>query len=137
MDTILTDAFLVTRDELLQVCKEIDTDTPVAETTRFIQSAHIVLKDRVDGKSTNPNSPATMALIELYLSAHFAAITYAPTSSQSVGKLQESVQRKLGLGLENTTYGQQAMMLDRTGILKKINKSTGGIVSITSLSASA
>ena len=66
------DTVLITREELLTVCKEIDEDTPQAETDSFINSAHVYLYNVLDGWGI---SAPLMKTIETYVAAHFATLS--------------------------------------------------------------
>lgn len=109
---------LATRDMLLKICKEIDSDTPETETTSFIESAHVLLCAVLDGYGI-PTSLLTQ--IEKYLSAHFAVIAYPATQREGVGPLTRSYVSKVDLRLDNTRYGQQALAIDPTGVLAEIS----------------
>jgi len=102
---------LVTREEVLAICKEIDEDTPVTETADFIQTAHVFLYSKLDGYGL----PATLLKkIEQYLAAHFAACTYPATARETLGPLSRGYVVKIDLDLRNTRYGQTAIALDPT-----------------------
>jgi hypothetical protein len=105
---------LVTDAELKSICSELDS---TAVTTLFISSAHSIVWEYF-GTSTKYTA-ARLKLIELYLAAHFAAITNPVSSFEGVGKVQQSVQYKVGLGLQFTKYGQQAQMLSGGTLLGK------------------
>ena len=110
---------LVTRDQLLAICKEIDEDTPEKETDSFIETAHVMLVDALDGYGV---SGVLLGQIALYLTAHFAVLSYPAVSREQFSIMSESVFGKLGLGLENTRYGQSALALDPTGVLADLSK---------------
>lgn len=116
--TLALDTPLTNRAEVLLICKEIDADTPVDEIELFITGAHVLVCDTLDGYGV---LPARLLLVERYLAAHFAAITYLSASFESVGKVQASYFGKVGLNLDQTRYGQQAKIFDPTGQLKKID----------------
>lgn len=118
---------LVTRDDLLLVCKEIDSDTPEEETTSFIESAHTMVVARLDGYSI-PDYLLTK--IELYLSAHFAVLSYPAVQREGIGPLTTSYVSKVDLGLNNTRYGQIAASMDPTGNLGSVQKTTPRMRSI-------
>lgn len=83
------------------------------------------------------NMETTLDIIHLWLSAHFASVAEGRASSEQV-KVQISYQYKLGLRLEVTMYGQQAIALDGTGTLGRINKKgTSGKHSIAYLGGTA
>lgn len=65
-----------------------------------------------------------LELIERWLSAHFCAVAYPRTSSESAGGISESYQVSPGMGLDLTSYGQQVKMLDTKGGLAKLDKDT-------------
>ena len=102
---------LVTQAELLLICKEIDEDTPTAETTQFILTAHVLLYSKLDGYGL---SAELLKQIEKYLAAHFAACTYPATSRETLGPLSKGYVTKVDLDLRNTRYGQMAIALDPT-----------------------
>jgi len=105
---------LVVDGELREICKEIPTS--LASVATFISAAHLLVWERLSGKGLSDNR---LKLIELYLAAHFAAITYPVASFEAAGKVQESLQYKVDKGLEFTKYGQQAMMFDTSGTLRR------------------
>lgn len=109
---------LVTSASLLLVCKEIDNDTPEDEITSFINSAHVLVCNTLDGYGI---STALITEIERYLSAHFAVLAYPSVQREQIGPMSNSFFGKLGTGLENTRYGQSAIAMDPTGILKEFS----------------
>ena len=118
------EVLLITEVDLREICVELDADTSA---TIFMNSAHTIMFDTYGVSTTF--SASRLRLIELYLAAHFATVTYQPTAFAGVGKLQESVQYKLGLGLQNTKYGQQALLLSDGKLLgKKVSISWLGTI---------
>lgn len=109
---------LVTRTSLLLVCKEIDEDTPETETISFINSAHVLVCNTLDGYGI---STTLITEIERYLAAHFAVLAYPSVQREQIGPMSNSFFGKLGTGLENTRYGQSAIAMDPTGILKEFS----------------
>ena len=109
---------LTNKDELLAVCKEVDEEVADTEINLFIESAHLIVCEHLDGWGV---STGRLTLVERYLAAHFAAITYIPAVFESVGKVQASYQAKVALNLDQTRYGQQAKLFDPTGELKKLS----------------
>jgi len=69
---------------------------------------------------------ARLELIETWLSAHLYAIKDMRPSSESIGDVSINYQYKVGLYLEATMYGQQAMILDTFGNLAEISKRMEG-----------
>jgi len=112
------EAPLVTRAQLLLVCKEIDEETPEEETASFIMTAHTLLVNALDGYGV---ADGLMGQVALYLSAHFAVLSYPAVSREQLVSLGQSYVSKIGLGLENTRYGLTAVALDPTGALKDLS----------------
>lgn len=106
---------LVLDAEVKAVCAELDAD---ASTTTFITTAHIFVYESLSDKGM---SETRLKQIELYLASHFAAITNPVASFESVGKVQESLQYKVDVGLRFTKYGQQAIALDSSGTLSSMS----------------
>jgi len=120
---------LVTRAEVLLICKEIDDDTPVAETTAFIATAHVILCNVLDGYGI----PASLLKnIEKYLAAHFANLTYSSVSRQGLGPMTTTFLLKIDLGFNATRYGQMAMTLDPTGMLENFRRKRVKMVNLGS-----
>ena len=59
----------------------------------------------------------TLKEIERWLGAHFVAIRDPQRSIEKIGSVQESYQYQVGLNLNQTRYGQMAIILDTTGYL--------------------
>lgn len=97
---------LITDVELRKICIELEDDMP---SDIFIQNAHIIVYETYANRTIL--TPDRLKLVELYLAAHFVVVTNPATAFEGAGKVQESVQYKLGLGLLNTRYGQQADIL--------------------------
>jgi hypothetical protein len=62
-------------------------------------------------------SAARLELIERWLAAHFYAIRDPRAASEGAGGVSASYQHKVDLHFNQTTYGQQAMLLDTAGNL--------------------
>lgn len=120
---------LVTRADLLLICKEIDEDTAEGETTEFINTAHIFVCNYVDGYGV---AASLLTQIEKYLAAHFATITYSAIQRQTMGPMSQAFVTKIGMGLSQTRYGQMAMSLDPTGSLENMRKRRISLTSIGS-----
>jgi len=67
-------------------------------------------------------STAALADIEMYLAAHFVALTEEKggITSESMGDAATKMFGKFEAGLGGTRYGQQAMSLDVTGTLRSL-----------------
>lgn len=117
--TLTEDSPLVTRADLLLICKEVDEDTPETETSDFINTAHVFVCNTIDGYGV----PASvLKKIEQYLAAHFATLTYSTVQRDSMGPMGRSFALKVDLGFGATRYGQMAVSLDPTGMLENTRK---------------
>ena len=85
----------------------------------YMETAHTVIEDNL---ASLGYVAGKLALIEAWLSAHFYAVSNKETSMETVGSASEQFQYKLGVYLANTMYGQQAMALDSSGTLSRLNK---------------
>ena len=103
----MTEQPLITDADLREICIELPED---ASSDVFITNAHEIMYDIYKG--VDLFSERRLRLIEFYLAAHLVAITYPVTALEAIsGKVQESYQYKIGLGLNYTKYGQQALAL--------------------------
>jgi hypothetical protein len=60
--------------------------------------------------------------ITLFIAAHLAHSAAPRVESERVGDYSYSVQGKTGMDLSATYYGQNALLLDTSGTLKKLGK---------------
>ena len=97
-----------------QVKAIITTDR---DTTPFIVTADLIVTEDLTGQGY---SAERIDQITLYLAAHFVAITEerGNLTKHTKGDASEEYAMELGSGLSLTRYGQQAMDLDTSGILK-------------------
>ncbi len=113
------------------VQKIIEVDTGIVENdddmSPFIETAS-ALVDQVCATSTQadgvtPFYTSTMLeLIERWLAAHFYAVRDKRASAEKAGSVSVNYESKVDLYLANTSYGQQAMMLDIRGGLAALNR---------------
>lgn len=108
---------LVTDEEVKQL---IDTERDM---TPFIDIADLIVSEQL---ATSGLSSARLKQIELYLAAHYAAITEERGSLKSikVGEATDTFDTQAGQGLKLTRYGQQAISLDTSGTLKVMGTQT-------------
>lgn len=91
----------------------IDTERSM---TPFIESATLMVDETLTDKGL---STGRLKQIELYLAAHFCAIT-EEKGGLIVSKVGDAVERyteEYGQGLALTRFGQQAILLDTSGTL--------------------
>ncbi|TXH42042.1 MAG: hypothetical protein E6Q97_36495 [Desulfurellales bacterium] len=100
----------------------IDTER---DTSPFITTAQLIVDEDLIGNSM---STERLDQIVLYLAAHFVCVTEerGGVTRSRLGDADESYRGidSTAQGLSSTRYGQQAMILDSTGLLAA--KSTNG-----------
>jgi len=65
---------------------------------------------------------AKLELIERWLSCHFYRVAAPATASEKADVVSENFQYKLGLNLNVTMYGQNALALDTAGGLARVSQ---------------
>ena len=84
-----------------------------------------------------------LELIETWLSAHFYATRDPRPVDEKAGSVSQQNQSKVDLGFNNSHYGQDAMTVDTSGWLGRLNnkikkggRSTAGVTSLATLTDS-
>ena len=100
-----------------------DADTTV-NLSPFIKAAS-QLVDRVSARASATGSNVSVSddelkEIERWLTAHLFCIRDRLPSERKIGDATDKYQGKTDMGLDATTYGQQAKMLDPTGELARL-----------------
>lgn len=103
----------VTEAEVREIAPELDADLTL---TPFIATAESVITAHCSSLGVTQR-----AVVDRWLSAHFAFIALGRAASEKADVVGQAYQYKVGLFLENTMYGQQAMLLDTTGGLAALN----------------
>ena len=94
-------------------------DTSLTDINVFINTANMMVTSWLE---TAGLTDETLKEIERYLSAHVLSVQDQRTKSVGVDVLSESYQGQWGMGLNGTSYGQMAILLDTSGTLGKIAK---------------
>jgi hypothetical protein len=84
----------------------------------FIENAVILVDEYLLDKSL---SNTILRLIAKNLSAHFALLKEGQIKSETIGPTSTTFNITTGLGLKSTTFGQQAMFLDSSKTLAKLD----------------
>lgn len=113
---------LITPDDLRVVLGKDEypaSKVPDVDLQTFIDSAHLLVTEEL---ATSGLSADRQTLIEKYLAAHLAAMTYerGQITFSKTGDASEYYGFKAGQGLLSTRYGQQAVALDTSGKLAVI-----------------
>ena len=101
----------------------IDTDLGDAAIHRFISAAYYMTRP-CSGKLGDCGGNSMLAEIQAQLAAHFIAMSREPQAEQEsiAGEASVKYRTKTGMGLQGTTYGQNALMLDCSGTLARLGK---------------
>lgn len=95
----------------------LDTDLSDAIVEAFIDDANLLVTNVLGSSSL---SSATLQSIEKWISAHFIASTRdRQAQEEEVKDARIKYTGKYKTGLESTSYGQQALALDTSGLLLK------------------
>jgi len=105
------------------VIKIIESDTTITtDMAPFIEVANVLIT-KVCTDYDETTDAVQLELIERWLAAHFYAIRDQRKDTEKAGPVSESNQYKVDLYLAQTIYGQQAMLIDTSGLLAALNKS--------------
>lgn len=108
----------------------------------FIDSAHLIVNSQIftPGHTTDATE---LELVERWLAAHFYATYNQQGQQERAGKVSITYQGKTGMALENSKWGQTAMLVDSSAQLaqwndsvKKGRKTTVGITYLGTLTTS-
>jgi hypothetical protein len=105
-----------------QVEEIIDIDSSITDISAFITAANTIINATL---ADTDLTEAVKTEIERWLSAHFVAIRDQRAAAEKAGSVSVNYQYKLGTNLQCTMYGQQACMIDTTGILAGLSNGKG------------
>jgi len=95
-------------------------DTTLTDIDVFINTANMMVTSWLE---TAGLTDETLKEIERYLVAHVLSVNDPRAKSMGIsGAPYESYQGQWGKGLEGTSYGQMAILLDTSGTLNQIAK---------------
>lgn len=96
-----------------------DTTLTAGDLGPFIDTANALVNEHLQDEGVGST---LLTQIEKWLSAHFAAMWDQRVSEESVGQSRWKYEGSDGMALQSTRYGQQAVALDPTGKLAKLNE---------------
>lgn len=101
---------------LIQVPSDVNPDV-------FIETANAIVEEHLVGAVT---SEVLLNKIELYLAAHFTALTVERGSliRTTAGEASEALQSIYAAGFKSTRFGQQAIALDYSGKLASLTQAS-------------
>lgn len=96
--------------------------------TPFIETASALVDDiAVDSGHTDTR----LELIERWLSAHFYTVRDPRAVRERADRIEVAYQSKVDLNLSTSHYGQQAMILDTSGLLRSISSGRRLVASVS------
>jgi hypothetical protein len=98
----------------------IEADATIS-LTPFIETANALVTELCDVVPAVHDADR-LELIERWLAAHFYSVRDPRPASESAGPVASTFMHKVGMHLNLTTHGQQAMMLDTSGALAQWNQ---------------
>jgi hypothetical protein len=112
-------AYRSSTEEIKAIIRDYDSKIDM---NPFIEMAN-VLTDRVQAKDTGSLlSSAELTVIERWLAAHFYETRDHELTTEITEKAEGKYAGEFGKGLERTRAGQNAMLFDETGYLRRISK---------------
>lgn len=112
---------MAARVTAVEVQNIIETDLSTGDIDAYISAATTI----VDATVVGSLGDALLKEIERWLAAHYIASTREQMVKKAEGgPASATFFGKDGLGLNGTPYGQQAIALDPTGKLSRLNKGT-------------
>lgn len=106
-----------TTPELVAAIIEVDASVDLDP---FIAAASAMVDD-VAEKAKPALTDERLELVETWLAAHFYCMRDPRTTSERAGPVAAQYESMVGLNLAVSRYGQQAMVLDRSGILRALS----------------
>lgn len=111
---------IVCRVTVAEVVTLTGTTVDVATIALMILTATSIVNENLVGVDTCSLEDCTLKLIELYLAAHLVDMNNQ-VKSEKLGDGADTYGGEFGKGLEFTSWGQQAKILDKCGILASLD----------------
>ncbi len=97
-----------------------ETDLGIPELEAFLAAADTIITTHIDPVGNPLVTSAVRDRIQTWLGAHFAAIRDSESKEESADGIRTVFRGKTEMGLDFTSYGQQAQILDPTGKLTNL-----------------
>jgi len=111
----------------------IETSLSDAVIEAYIASANIFVTDALGSSSLSDD---TLENIEMWVAAHFMAVTRERMAKkEGAGGAEIEYTGEYGVGLNSTSYGQMAILLDTTSTLSLLNLTAKRPVSIKAITS--
>lgn len=106
--------------EIIEIDSTVIDDDVLA--SAFINLANIMVTANLVTGCTNDLSTDELKEIERWLTAHFVCMKDRRVSSEGAGPVNASYINPSGMNLQASLYGQNVMMIDRTGTFAAMNQ---------------
>lgn len=106
------------------VCFIYDTSLNEPTIEAMLTTAETIIATYIDPLADARVTGTVRDQIKIWLGAHFCAIRDPQAKEESSDGIRTVFHGKSDLGLNATIYGQQAILIDPTGKLRKIDKGT-------------
>lgn len=111
----------VSTDDVVEIYATILGTTSIQA---MIDTADVLVQIHIDPVGDTRVTPELRDQIVKWLSAHFCAISDPETKEESADGVRTVFRGKTTMGLNFTSYGQQAMTIDPTGKLRNLAEGT-------------
>ncbi len=101
-----------------------DTDLTVPQINAMVKAAENIIVTHIDPLNDPLVTGAVRDSIKTWLGAHFCSIRDSETKEESADGVRTVFRGKTEMGLDFTSYGQQAQLIDPTG---KLSNLAGGV----------
>ncbi len=108
----------MSRTDSAAVCAVLDTSLDDDEVEPFINTANLVVTTYL---ATSGLDADLLKEIETYLAAHFVTLRDVQAKQERADGVAFTYQGEWGSGLDSSSYGQTAQILDSTGILAQLS----------------
>ncbi len=115
-----------TTDDEVEAIIEVDVED--IDLAPFITAASALVDEIAEPSG---HTDARLLLIETWLAAHFFTVRSPRPVQEAAGSVQQTNQSKVDLGLSTSHYGQHAMILDTSGLLRAISLGKRKRISVT------
>lgn len=102
----------------------LDTDLEVPVINAMLEIAENIIVARIDPLSDPLVTSSVRDNIKVWLGAHFASIRDSESKEESADGIRTVFRGKTEMGLDFTSYGQQAQIIDPTGKLTNLARGT-------------
>jgi len=104
------------------VCDIIDTSLTHPQIEAMLLTSENLIATHIDPLADSRVTLVVRDTIKVWLAAHFISVADKRVKEESADGIRTVFEGKTEMGLDATIYGQQAKMIDPTGMLSKIGR---------------